>query len=276
MNRRTLWTFSLGAAVLGAGGSARGVVIFSDDFSGGGGALNGTTPDVTTGGETWEAGSAFLDSGQVNTVVGTATGQAAHLDVTLQSGPINGGTYTATATITNPNPDWIAFGFMADAITAGAGGWTQTQFYSRHSNNGQGTGGNGQGAYGWALIRNNTAAGQNDIQFFNGENTGGNFFNVDPLPTASVALQIVLNTTGATWTAAYFVNGVQQGTTQNLPAAAITELGGIGFSRTSNGTANSGGTIDNFTLEFVAVPEPAALGLVTLAPFIMSRKRRRA
>ncbi len=262
-------------AALGLGGTSWGAVLFSDDFSGAGAALNGTTPDVTIGGEVWEAGGAFLDSGQVDAVVGSATGQAAHLDVAFQSGAVNGGTYTATATVTNPNPDWIGFGFMANDVIVGAGGWTQTQFYMRHSNHGQGTGGNGQGAYAWALVRNNTAAAQNDIQLFNGENTGGNFFNIDPLPTASVTLQIVLNTVGPTWTAAYFVNGVQQGTTQNLPASAITELGGVGFSRTSNTTATTGGTIDDFSLQFVQVPEPAALGALALTPALLLRRQRR-
>lgn len=262
------------AAIFMSTTAQAGIVIFADDFSGTGGALNGATPDVTTGGQTWAAGPVFLDNGQVNTVVGSATGQAAHLSFTPQSGAVSGGTYTATAIITNSQPDWIAFGFMGGAVTAGDGTWTQTQFYMRHSNNGQGTGGNGQGAHAWGLVRNNTAANQNDIQLFNGENTGGNFLNIDPLPSASVTLQIVLDTTGATWTAAYFVNGVQQGTTQDLPASAMTEIGGIGFSRTSNSTDTGGGMIGAFSLEFTPIPEPITLGLLALGSLAFARRRR--
>jgi hypothetical protein len=243
-------------------------VIYQDDFSGVGGPLNGTTPDVTTGGEVWEAGPAFLDNGLVPSVVGSAIGNAAHLNFT----PVSG-VYTASASITNPNPDWIGFGFMPAAATAGSGGWTQTDFFVRHSNAGQGTGGNSQGAYAWGLIRNNTAANQNDIQFFPGENTGGTQINIDPLPTATVNVKIVLDTRAATWTAAYFVNGTQQGATLNLPASANTEIGGIGFSRTSNGTSTGGGSIDNFELSFV-VPEPSSFTLLGMSMIGLLARRR--
>jgi hypothetical protein len=247
--------------------TANAAVIYQDDFSGSGGPLNGTVPDITTGGEVWEAGPAFLDNGLVPSVVGSAIGNAAHLNFTPTSG-----IYTAKASITNPNVDWIGFGFMGGAATAGTGGWTQTAFYVRHSNSGQGTGGNGQGAYAWALVRNNTAANQNDIQLFNGENTGSNFLNIDPLPSATVNLEFVLDTRAATWTTAYFVNGVQQGTTQNLPASAVAEIRGIGFSRTSNATSTGGGSIDNFQLSYV--PEPSSLVLLGTSIIGLLARRR--
>jgi hypothetical protein len=121
-------------------------------------------------------------------------------------------------------------------------------------------------------VRNNTAGGQNDIQLFNGENTGGNFFNIDPRPTITIDLQMVLDTRAATWTAAYFVNGVQQGTTQNLPATAVAEIRGIGFSRTSNATSTGGGSIDNFELSYV--PEPSSLVLLGMSMVSLFARRR--
>ncbi len=94
-------------------------------------------------------------------------------------------------------------------------------------------------------------------------------------PLAPVDFQIVLDTTAATWTATYFLNGVQRGTTQNLPAGANTGIGGIGFSRTSNSAAGTGGVVSRFELSVVPEPASLALGMVGLIGVGAVARRKR-
>ena len=169
------------------------VVVFSDDFSGAGGPLNGTTPDNTTLGEVWEAGDTFLDDGTAGTTVaGSADGQAAHLDFT----PLGDRVYTAQATVLNDQPNWIGFGFLCDDPQSGD--WTQTAWFVRHSN---------APGYGWMLTRNST--GNDQEGFLGGGTAGGQPWNGDVAdPTAPIDMKIVLDTTAANWTVEWFINDV--------------------------------------------------------------------
>lgn len=238
--------------------SAHGAIVLSDDFSGSGSALNGTTTDV--GGLTWTAGAVFKDNGNVDTLVSaTANGQSAYLPYDITTGQI----YTLTATITNPFSDWIAVGFSTTANNT-----TATIFSARHSNS---------GAYGWILARDSASAGQ-DVQFFDGAGTAGgaNGTNVAGL-TLSVftnTFKIVLDTTGTDTTAAYFMNGVQQGTTQVLgnSVTVANALTGVGFSRDRIASGSTGGSIDSLTLD--VVPEPATAFLGGLGLLGLLRRRR--
>jgi hypothetical protein len=125
------------------------------------------------------------------------------------------------------------------------------------------------------LVRSDPANA--NVQIFNGENTGGGVAGDASLSslTGPVDIDIVLDTSAATWTASYFVNGVQQGATQNLPASAMTEIGGIGFSRTSSAGDTGGGTIDNFSLTQTQVPEPACSAVAGLTLLLLGGRRRR-
>jgi hypothetical protein len=228
--------------VLVAGALAQPIVaqgqttLFMDDFSGAGGPLNGTTPDVTTAGEVWEAGPTFLDNGQADTPIAAgADGQAAHLDYIPQAGFI----YTAEATILNTNPNWVAFGFLPDNPPAGVTDWTVQNFAVRHSN---------APGYAWALTRNHATA--NDQEGFLGGGTAtpqttwnGNVVD----PTQPVKFKIVLNTSGANWTAEWFINDVSR-SMATYAAAGNPGIGGIGFSHERNATANSGAMLDSFSL----------------------------
>ena len=254
--KRILLTVILGSGLVTAPAQ---LVIYNHAFSGAGGPLHGT-PE-TASGTLWQAGSVFLDNGVVQTLVaGTANGQAAWLPFT----PLDGLIYTATATILNNQPNWIAFGFMPANPPAGLS-WTDTNFQVRHSNN---------GAYLWALTRNNPTA--NDQQAFTGPNTTGvlSNFNGDLVdPAQPVEIKIVLDTTASTWTAEFFLNGVSRQTI-NVPDAAKTAIGGIGFSRDRNATDNPGGAIQSFSLTVIPEPATGALLLTGLMALWFVRQRR--
>ena len=259
---RKYFGLALAAMISLAASHAAAAVIYQENFGGAGAALNGKAAGPTAA--NWAAGSVYLDNGAVGTVVGSATGQAAHLPFAPQVGNV----YTLKATILNTFADWIAVGFFP-ALPSG-GDWTVTNASMRHSN--------GSG-YAWGLNRNNPSA--NDQEFFNGINTTGPLAGVNGdivSPLAPVDYKIVLDTTAATWTATYFLNGVQRGTTQNLPAGANTGIGGVGFSRTSNSAAGTGGVVSKFELSVVSpVPEPAslALGMVGLIGVGAVTRRRK-
>lgn len=248
------------AAVLLLAPMANAAILFMDDFDGSGGPLNGTTPDVTIGGEVWESGSSWLDDGTAGTTVaGGPDGQAAHLGFT----PVDGQIYTAEASVLNNNPNWIGFGFLPTA--PGSGDWTQTSFSVRHSN---------APGYAWLLNRNSTG---NDQEGFLGGGTGGgqswNGDNADP--TNPVNVKIVLNTMAANWTAEWSINGTTMGSGPvAFGAAGNPGIGGIGFSHDRNAAANSGGVIGNFSLS--VVPEPAAGLLAMIGMLGLAASRRRA
>ena len=233
-------------------------IIYQDNFNGAGDPLNGASLDI--GAATWTTGSDWLDDGTAaTTVAASANGQAAWLPFT----PVGGLVYTATATILNNQPNWIGFGFLP--ASPPGGDWTVTDFSVRHSN---------AGGYAWFLTRNSTGQSQ---QAFNGPSTsnatGISGDIVDP--TQPVTISLVLDTTAATWTAQYFLNGVQQGGVFDLAATANTGIGGIGFSHDRSATANAGGTLSAFTLS--AVPEPSALALLGLGGLAcVFRLRRRS
>lgn len=257
MNR--CFGLALAAMLSLAASHAAAAVIYQENFSGTGAALNGKAVGPTAA--NWAAGPVYLDNGAVGTVVGSATGQAAHLPFAPKAGNV----YTLKATVLNTFADWIAVGFLP--ATPSGGSWTVTNASMRHSN---------ASAYAWGLTRNNASA--NDQEFFNGINTTNPLAGVNGdlvNPQAPVDFKIVLDTKAATWTATYFLNGIQRGTTQNLPAGANTGIGGVGFSRTSNTTAGTGGVVSNFELS--VVPEPAALSLAAvgmIGAVAASRRRK--
>lgn len=227
-------------------------VMYSDNFTGSGNALNGSAvPGGTGSGALWQAGDTWLDNGTAGTTIASsANGQAAWLPFT----PLDGFIYTASATVLNDQPNWIGFGFLP-ALPPG-GDWTATDYSVRHSN---------AGGYAWLLTRNSTGQSQ---QAFNGPNTSnGTGISGDIVdPAQPVTISIVLNTTASTWTAQYYLDGVQQGGTFDLASTANTAIGGIGFSHDRNSTANAGGTISAFTL--TAVPEPATFALLGLGSLL--------
>jgi len=106
---------------LSALSAAQAGIIFSDNFSGGTGDINTTTPDVTTGAATWVASEQFNANGSIvdSTNVATTKGGSATLAFT----PVNGLIYTLDASFTGVtgNANWLALGFVfgqSSVITA--------------------------------------------------------------------------------------------------------------------------------------------------------------
>lgn len=113
-NRSALAGLSLGTAPVHDG------VLFQDDFTRGGGALDGMLPDVTMGSVKWAASSAFNGDGSINSGKGSAI---------LPLVPIDGVIYTLDARVTassGPNESWIGMGFgrsqSATLFRIGSGG----------------------------------------------------------------------------------------------------------------------------------------------------------
>lgn len=243
--------------------TAQTTIIYQDDFSGSGGPLNGTTPDVSATGASWIAGNLFYDNGWSDSVVASsANGQGAWLPLTVYNGRI----YVAQAQMLNPNPNWIAFGFLSqypnDEPTYT---WDMTDWRTRHSNSG----------YAWVLVRNHPD--QPDIQGFLGYRTGNQVINLTDPPGINLSdwntYTITLNTMNpAQWTAEIAINGVSYWSGNFTPGSP--GIGGIGFSHERNATANTGAWIDNFIL--TEVPEPNSLALVGLGILFAALRFRRS
>jgi len=248
----TLMAAAFVAGVMSAGAQS---IIYQDDFSGSGAALNGSAVDI--GGANWVSGIDWYDNGiAATTVAGGPSGQAAWLPFSPSDGLI----YTASATILNTQPNWIGFGFLP-AAPAG-GDWTVTDFSVRHSN---------APGYGWMLTRNST--GNDQEGFLGGGTAGGQPWNGDIVdPTAPVNISIVLDTTTANWSIEWFINGVSK-STASFAGTGNPGIGGIGFSHDRNSASNNGGVIDDFSLTQVPEPTTLALAGLGLAGLLAFRRR---
>ncbi|HWA87934.1 MAG TPA: PEP-CTERM sorting domain-containing protein [Opitutus sp.] len=248
MLKRCLALFCVAAACASAQ-----TTIYFDDFSGSSSTdLTGTTPDISSGGATWIAdtgGSAWKADGSIS--------NSGASNAFLSFAPSAGHVYTLSidANPVNGNGDWFAIGFSQLA--------TVNSIYA----------GGSVSASAWMLLRGDRT---DDLETFLGPGTGDEVdFNPPDditLSPGSVNLKVILDTTGAQWTAEWVVNNVsiRQTTFDTNPT-----INYVGLGRWSTAS----GTVDNFTLTSTsAIPEPAtcALTLGTLAAgAVMLRRRRR-
>ena len=246
-------------------GSANAVTLFADNFDGGSGDLNGTTPDTTTAAATWVANSDFDADG---TVAGASTGGSATLAFT----PVDGLVYTldlsiaATAFGSSPDNDWFALGFAKGQSAADG---SQNRFINVNVI-----------GKAWMLQRGPapiTNGGTNTS--FLGTATSGTQNNAEWESLASLFggnadLRIVLDTTGGagSWNATFYAKATNDAnfqvirSTQNLVSEDIDS---VGFARSSGDIS---GSVTSFSL--TAVPEPSSLALIGLGGLLIARRRR--
>ena len=196
--------------------------VYQDNFNRTG-VLNGSTPTITTGGNTWSSSNWSTDGSAAKPA---ANGFMAILPFT----PVQGNIYTLSASMNPigvPDPsDWFVLGFTGRNATDN---WFVYDQYSASAG----------------------ARGSNSVYpdfYYNGPGLSGNLSNF----TDGVAhvYSITLDTTAgnpANWTVAYSVDNTQVVATTALGYAPTINY--VGF-----GNAATEGTIDNFSLTVVAVP----------------------
>lgn len=242
------------AALAGlAAAPASAATIYSETFSApwegatndGTDPLNGTTPDVTTGTNTWTAATGFKENGSI-AATGTTKGDASAF---LAFSPSSGFVYTLSVTATDPTglntTGWAGLGFTNDNDVSNDVGIHE----------------NTNAASPWMLYRQNGA-----VVTFDGPGATGATSTAEGAYSGTQTLTIVLDTTAAQWTAEWFIGATSLDTvTYTTTDPSITHVG-IGRG------AGAGTTFSDFTL--TAVPEPSAALVGGLGLLVLLRRRR--
>ncbi len=253
------------AALLPATLSAA-TVLFSDDFSGGTGNLNGTAPDTRPGTESWISASQgstplFLANGAFTGGSTSTTGGTATLAFTPEQGKV----YTLDATLSftvGSSGSWLGLGFAkGQNVTASA------------SNRFSSPTGDVIGRA-WSFFRNNT---NNPNAAMDGTNSTAVWTTLFPETsgnTQTIDLRVVLDTSAGAgnWTATWYAR--QTGDPSYIAVRATADLvtediDSVGFAMSGSGMS---GTVDNFSL--TVVPEPSAMLLGALGLLGLLRRRR--
>ena len=210
--------------------SARADVIYADDFSGATNAtLNGTTPDVTPGGETWVAHTTYKADGSF--------GPQDAASMSLAFVPENGEVYTLDVQIENIGGGaWVQFGF---------GNSTNTGLWAFN-------------LPAWCLLRQDNLTGTPYVSTSGktGWDLGSSY------ATKDLDYRIVLDTTLGTgnWKASMYAKEADGGDyTEVLSATALTDEGitSVGFC-----TYNSGGNFGKFSNFSLSTPPPSGMLII--------------
>ena len=213
--------------------------------------MNGAT--TTIGGGTWVASAIANQDGSL---IGNTTGGGAVLPVSLSTDMIYTLSMDIALTGTAGSAKYIHFGFVDQSTLIAAGGNNASDRFNNNTMNGYPT---------IALV---TATAM--IQ-------GTELYNAVVASTANATIsathnyKMVLDTSGdgSSFKATYFLDGVAFGTDLVMDYAALSAIGGVGFS-SRNGT----GIIDNFLLTAETIPEPGAALLNGLGVLALLRRRR--
>ena len=211
--------------------TAEAETVFYDNFDGSFLDLNGTTPDITSGGAAWVASSDFKADGFADATLGGSA--------TLAFTPVNGKIYTLDCSLSGVagDGDWFALGFASGQSTAKSVNdrFIQVNVIGKA----------------WMFIRG--TAGVN-VSWLGNDSTGtGNSTDWTTYANQSggaILMRIVLDTTGGAgnWTATWYVKK-PAGTGYTMvrsTANMLTEsINSVGFA-ISNPTVE--GTIESFSL----------------------------
>lgn len=199
-------------------------IIYYDDFNGTGN-LNGTTPDITTGGAVWVAGDDFDADGTI-TYDDDSYGDSAYLPFVPEDGYIYTLSATLNATVgrTNGENDWLAIGFTR--LNSGP----EYRFFND-------PGSTDRYPVYWGMTRTDQAD-END-QTFTGLVTAG---VQDTLTMSEDDIAIVLNTIEDTWVVSWYYNGILERTVD------VDDAHKSYFNYVAMSNARANGTVDDFML----------------------------
>jgi hypothetical protein len=244
--------------------TASAAVIYQDSFSGSStlGSLNGATPTTDNGSSSvWTAATQWADSGYFNGNTDGSGRVTAQLNFTPQANNI----YTLSATVSltsGANPAaYLALGFLSNATSSNlTSGWDVKS-----------PSGSEPSASPWALVRIGSSNTPPNITYFTGpglaDSAGSNLSDTAPLTDNT--LELVLNTTSATWTYQVYDNGTLESGTNPISLPSGTTITAVGMQG-----ASVIGKVSNF--ELATVPEPATLGLVAVGGLgLLLLKRRK-
>ena len=234
------------ASLILMAGPAHAAVIYNHDFGGVATTdLHGISTD--TGAGTWNSSTDWKADGSISGSSSAGDDDSAFLSFA----PVGGNVYTLSATFTLPTlgestSAWVGLGFTASDVTgshtSGAGFWPTPNDPTA-----------------WMLYRRNQ-----EVRSFVGVGTANSADEGDYSGMATMSVD--LDTTGAQWTAEWYVDGTSVRTHTFTTNPTINH---VGFTR-ENGASS---TISNFNLSVEPVPEPSSALLLGLSGLSLLLRR---